>query len=161
MTEQLRPSVQFTIGAPEGRRFSTSGGLMEIPPDGKHLALVATDANGSASLWLRPLGNLPSFGRLTDYGFRPVLSPIARRIGFLSERRLKAVDVASGAVRVIASIPTRALMEEPGTAPHQILVQCTRRRDINAGAGVCGAPQRLTLALDTRCKGCAAWPFLT
>lgn len=55
--EQSRPVVQFTISEPDDRRFAATGGMLALSPNGEYLAFIALDANGSSSVWLRPLGS--------------------------------------------------------------------------------------------------------
>ena len=155
----LHALVQFTIIEPENRRFSSSGGMLALSPNGEFLSFVAIDASGSPSLWLRPLASTvarPLDG--TEEAAHPFWSPDSRTIAFFAERRLKAVDVMSGAVRVIASLPSPRSVGATWSRSGQILFSVPND-GMYLVAAEGGSPQRLTPALDAKCKGCGAWPY--
>ena len=157
--EPRRTAVQFTISEPDGHRFSTAGGMLAISPDGKHLTVVVTDADGSDSLWLRPLGSnglRPLAG--TDGAENPLWSPDSRTIAFFAQRRLKAVDVESGAVRVIASLLGPRSIGGTWSRHGQILFSVPDDgMYLVAASG--GSPQKVSPTGDAACEGCRAWPF--
>jgi DNA-binding winged helix-turn-helix (wHTH) protein/Tol biopolymer transport system component len=70
--------------------------------DGTRLAFVAADLNGNEALWVRDL-SAATAQRLADTeGARsPFWSPDSRRIGFFAGGKLKTVDIAGGAVRIL------------------------------------------------------------
>lgn len=158
VNDRPRALVQFTVGEPESYRFSTSGGMLALSPDGQYLSFVATDAEGSTSLWLRPLGSTIS-RRLdgSEGAAQPFWSPDSRTIAFFAERRLKAIDVSSGVVRVIASLASPR--SRGGTWSHAGQVLFSVPGDgmyLVPAAG--GSPQRLALDPEAECEGCVAWP---
>jgi eukaryotic-like serine/threonine-protein kinase len=73
---------------------------MDVPrisPDGRLLAFDATDMDGKARIWVRPLNSLtaqPLAG--TDGGARPFWSPDGKYLGFMADGELKKVDVSGG-----------------------------------------------------------------
>jgi eukaryotic-like serine/threonine-protein kinase len=153
-----RALVEFTVPEPESHRFSTSGGMLALSPDGEYLSFVAIDASGSSSLWLRPLASTLSRQlNGTEGAAQPFWSPDSRTIAFFAERRLKAVDVTSGAVRVIASLASPRSLGGTWSRNSQILfsVPADGMYVVPASGG---SPQRLAPALDARCEGCVAWP---
>jgi DNA-binding winged helix-turn-helix (wHTH) protein len=70
--------------------------------DGTRFAFVAADSNAEEALWVRDL-SAATAQRLADTeGARwPFWSPDSRRIGFFSGGKLKTVDIAGGAVRIL------------------------------------------------------------
>jgi Tol biopolymer transport system component/DNA-binding winged helix-turn-helix (wHTH) protein len=76
-----------------------------ISPDGTRLAFVAVDRDGKSMLWVRALaatGAQQLAG--TDGATFPFWSPDSRHIGFFAQRKLKAVDIAGGMVRVLCDV---------------------------------------------------------
>ncbi len=57
---QMAGLSKWEVGPPEGSEFAsiTSSGGSAISPDGRMLAIIAKDANGVNSLYLRPLDSL-------------------------------------------------------------------------------------------------------
>jgi DNA-binding winged helix-turn-helix (wHTH) protein/Tol biopolymer transport system component len=151
-------AVEFTVSEPEHQRFSTEGHMLALSPDGQQLAFVATDANGSATLWLRPLGSAVSraLGG-TDGAPQPVWSPDSRMVAFFAERRLKTVDVASGAVRVVASLASARSLGGTWSRFGEILFSVPDDgMYVVPAAG--GTPRRLAPDADAECGGCGSWP---
>jgi DNA-binding winged helix-turn-helix (wHTH) protein len=74
-----------------------------LSPSGSHLAFVAEAADGSRSLWIRSMtmATATSIAGTEGASF-PFWSPDERRIGFFADRKLKTIDIASGAVSVVA-----------------------------------------------------------
>jgi Tol biopolymer transport system component len=90
------------------------GGRFALSPDGRHLALVASDASGQSMLWLRPLDGLvaqPLAG--TEGASVPFWSPDSRSIAFVvrpselaggSHSVLKKVDITGGHALTLAEV---------------------------------------------------------
>ena len=82
---------------------------MDVPrlsPDGRLLAFDATDMEGKARIWVRPLSSLtaqPLQG--TDGGVRPFWSPDSRYVGFIADGVMKKVDVTGGPPTKICDAP--------------------------------------------------------
>ena len=76
-----------------------------LSPYGSYLAFVAEARDGSRSLWIRSMSMTtatPIAG--TEGASFPFWSPDERSIGFFADRKLKTVDIASGAVSVVADV---------------------------------------------------------
>jgi DNA-binding winged helix-turn-helix (wHTH) protein/Tol biopolymer transport system component len=158
VNDRPRALIQFTVGEPESYRFSTSGGMLALSPDGQYLSFVAIDASGSTSLWLRPLGSTIS-RRLdgSEGAAQPFWSPDSRTIAFFAERRLKAIDVTSGVVRVIASLASPRSLGGTWSRTGQVLFSVPADGMYLVPASG-GSPQRLAPAPEAQCEGCVAWP---
>ncbi|HTR04245.1 MAG TPA: hypothetical protein VMN82_13715, partial [Thermoanaerobaculia bacterium] len=97
------PLVRFDIVPPP------EVATMDVPrisPDGRLLAFDATDMDGKARIWVRPLNSLtaqPLAG--TDGGVRPFWSPDSKYIGFIAEGVMKKVDVTGGPPTKICDAP--------------------------------------------------------
>jgi Tol biopolymer transport system component len=82
---------------------------MDVPrisPDGRLLAFDATDMEGKARIWVRPLNALtaqPLPG--TDGGIRPFWSPDSRYVAFIADGVMKKVDVTGGPPTKICDAP--------------------------------------------------------
>jgi len=73
-----------------------------ISPDGARLAFVAVGADGATSLWVRAL-DAASAQQLTgtEGALHPFWAPDSRRIGFFADGKVKTVDLAGNAVRIV------------------------------------------------------------
>jgi eukaryotic-like serine/threonine-protein kinase len=87
----------------------------------------------------------------------PFWSPDSRMVAFFAERRLKAVDVVSGTVRMIASLPSPRSVGATWSRHGQILF-CVPNEGMYLVPASGGSPERLTPAPDAECAGCGAWP---
>jgi Tol biopolymer transport system component/predicted Ser/Thr protein kinase len=77
-----------------------------ISPNGKILAFDATDTEGKARIWIRPLNALvaqPLPG--TEGGVRPFWSPDSRFVGFVADGVMKKIDVTGGPPTKICDAP--------------------------------------------------------
>ena len=76
---------------------------LAVSPDGRAIAFVAEDATGRKSIWLRRLTSttlIPVPG--TDDAAFPFWSPDSTHIGFFSLGKLRKIDIAGGAVHILA-----------------------------------------------------------
>ena len=74
-----------------------------LSPSGSYLAFVAEATNGSRSLWIRSMTMTTATSIAgTEGASFPFWSPDERRIGFFADRKLKTIDIANGAVSVVA-----------------------------------------------------------
>jgi DNA-binding winged helix-turn-helix (wHTH) protein/Tol biopolymer transport system component len=74
-----------------------------LSPNGGHLAFVAEATDGSRSLWIRSMTMTTATSMAgTEGASFPFWSPDERRIGFFADRKLKTIDIANGAVSVVA-----------------------------------------------------------
>jgi DNA-binding winged helix-turn-helix (wHTH) protein/Tol biopolymer transport system component len=76
---------------------------LALSPNGSSLAFVAEAGDGSRALWIRSMSmtTATSFAGTEGASF-PFWAPDERRIGFFADRKLKTLDIASGAVSVVA-----------------------------------------------------------
>ena len=103
--------VAMTIGPPRGGRFTPTEGSVEtaqlaLSADGRTLAFVAADANGTSQLWIRRRAvadPIPLAG--TEGATYPFWSPDGRSLGFFSRGALRRVDISGGPPQRLASAP--------------------------------------------------------
>ena len=86
-----------------------AGETPRISPDGRHVALVATDRTGKIGLYVRDLDDRDALAaRLlagTDDATMPFWSPDSRWLGFFARGSLKRIAASGGAVQTLASAP--------------------------------------------------------
>ena len=100
--QEIEPS-EFVILPPEKASFGSDVESYAISPDGRRLVFVASGADGTSVLWVRPLDSLtarPLAG--TDEARGPFWSPDGRYIGFFARGKLKTIDVAGGPAQTLA-----------------------------------------------------------
>jgi eukaryotic-like serine/threonine-protein kinase len=98
------PLIRSSLLPPQGRAFVPYS--LALSRDGAHLAFVAEAADGSRSLWIRAMATTtatPIAG--ADGASFPFWSPDARHVAFFADRKLKIVEVAGGAIRILADAP--------------------------------------------------------
>jgi len=78
-----------------------------VSPDGTRLAFVGVGPDGIGRLWVRTL-SASSAQQLngTEGAMSPFWSAESRRIGFFAGGKLKTVDLASAAVRIVCEAPS-------------------------------------------------------
>ena len=83
--------------------------MPRVSPDGRTIALNATDASGKTRIWIRPLNALSARAlEGTDGTTRPFWSPDSRFLAFFAEGKLKKVDVTGAPPQKICDAPTGA-----------------------------------------------------
>ena len=99
--------LSFHISPPAGAELQSaaaSGGSV-ISPDGRTIAFVAV-TKGVPRLWIRTLDSLTARElQDTDGAKLPFWSPDSRSLGFFASESLRRIDVAGGAVAVLARAP--------------------------------------------------------
>jgi len=98
--------VRFALPPPEGHTFAgwSEAVTFSISPDGRTLAFVAV-SEGVRRLYLRSLSSLeaqPLEG--TDGAMAAFWSPDGKSLGFFADRKLKRLDIGSGAPVTICSV---------------------------------------------------------
>ena len=90
---------RFEIPPPIGTSYA---GPFALSPDGARLAFTTTDAAGLHSLWIRVFEKLTA-QRVegADGALYPFWSPDGGSVGFFADRKLKIVDLGTGAVRIL------------------------------------------------------------
>ena len=94
-------SYSTSIVLPDGVSLSSGNppGRFVLSPDGRRLAMVASDSTGRSMLWVRPLDSrvAQSLGG-TEGATYPFWSADSRFIAFLAQNKLKKISVAGGEV---------------------------------------------------------------
>jgi serine/threonine protein kinase len=92
-------SYSTSIVLPAGVRLSSGNppGRFALSPDGRRLAMVASDSTGRSMLWLRPLDSrvAQALGG-TEGATYPFWSADSRFVAFVVQNKLKKIDVSSG-----------------------------------------------------------------
>jgi eukaryotic-like serine/threonine-protein kinase len=95
------PSYSTSIVLPAGVSLwsGNSPGRFVLSPDGRRLAMVASDSTGRSMLWVRPLDSrvAQALGG-TEGATYPFWSADSRFIAFLAQNKLKKIGVAGGEV---------------------------------------------------------------
>jgi len=93
--------IRSSLLPPPG--FSFMPYSFAISPDGARLAFAAMGADGAAALWVRALsGSTPQELKDTENASYPFWSPDSHQVGFFADGKIKIVDIAGGAVRILA-----------------------------------------------------------
>ena len=153
-----RAAVEFTVPEPDQWVFSTSGDMLALSPDGRQLAFIASDANGSPSLWLRPLDSAaPRLLAGTKGASEPFWSPDNSQLAFFADRRLKMIDVVTGAARVVAMLPTSARVLGGTWSRAGDILFAVPDDGLYLVPSSGAAPRRIEWK-GAGCEGCLAWP---
>jgi DNA-binding winged helix-turn-helix (wHTH) protein len=76
-----------------------------LSPTGTYLAFIAEATDGSRSLWIRTMSTANSTMIAGTAGASfPFWSPDERHVGFFADRKLKIVEIAGGAIHVLADV---------------------------------------------------------
>ena len=95
------PSLRFELAPPEKAVLA----MFKLSPDGRYLALVATDA-GRNQLWLRSLDSLEAKALPgTEDAAYPFWSPDGSYIGFFAQGKLKKISSNGGPAQTICDAP--------------------------------------------------------
>ncbi len=108
------PSYSTSIVLPAGVRLWSGNppGRFVLSPDGRRLAMVASDSTGLSMLWVRPLDSRVAQALAgTEGATYPFWSADSRFIAFLAQDKLKKISVASGEVVTLCD----ALFDSAGT----------------------------------------------
>ena len=102
------PPIRFVLLPPPGRAFTggdDSPNFAAISPDGSKLGLVVSDAEGKTSILLRSLDSVsPTPLPGTEGAETPVWSPDSRFLLFVSEGKLKRIEVAGGIADTLCDV---------------------------------------------------------
>jgi serine/threonine protein kinase/Tol biopolymer transport system component len=98
--------MRFTVTAPMHARLNTSNNNVSISPNGKSLAFVASDENGTALIWIRELGGLTARALAgTENGHAPFWSPDGRFLGFFAGGKLRKIALSGGSPELLCDAP--------------------------------------------------------
>jgi serine/threonine protein kinase len=144
LPESSRP-VRFQVPPPEGHSFAgwTEATTFSLSPDGNTLAFVATDTK-VRRLYLRPLSSLeakPLEG--TEGALSAFWSPDGKSLGFFADRKLKRLDLDSGAPVPICSVRPGAGITGTWGADGQILFASVEGEAIFRVKSAGGEPERV------------------
>ncbi len=103
-------ATTFEVFEPEGTRFSASGGLLSLSPDGRYLAFLAVDPERRDQLWIRALGARASILLAgTQDAQQPFWSADGRSIAFFSNGSLRRIELSGEGARTICDVPATPL----------------------------------------------------
>jgi eukaryotic-like serine/threonine-protein kinase len=108
LAHPTKPEIKLsaTIALPSNLRVEPFNISFAFSPDGQSLVLVAVGDDKKSNLWIRKLDtDAPRLLASTEGAASPFWSPDGRFVGFFAEKKLKRVDVTSGAVSVICDAP--------------------------------------------------------
>ncbi|MBL7993755.1 serine/threonine-protein kinase [bacterium] len=90
--------MRLSFESPHGEFFNaTNGGHIEISPNGKMIAIVATDSSGKNHLWVRPINSpIPVLLQGTDNAYYPFWSHDSKMIAYFADGKLKKIDANGG-----------------------------------------------------------------
>jgi eukaryotic-like serine/threonine-protein kinase len=110
------PSLSVALNLPVGFRLDTQNASLALSPDGQKLAFAASGADGVQRLWLRSLnGQEPQAMTGTEDAIYPFWSPDNKYVGFFAGKKLKKIEVATGAMQTLCDAPAA----RGGTWNHQ------------------------------------------
>jgi len=151
--------VTFTVEPPAGTSLAYGPGLVEVSPDGQHVAFVTAEpgSNANGKLWIRALGALEAT-LLAGAGaaWQPVWSPNGKSIVFTGSgaSSLKRVELAGGRAITLAE----AARERPAWSPEGVIVYTGEDSRLYRVADTGGSPSPVS-ELDTdRGEDLHAWP---
>jgi Tol biopolymer transport system component len=104
-------AVSFNEAPPEGTRFVTAP---VVSPNGRHLAMLVSDAAGKTEVWLRALGAeraMPLGG--TEGATVVFWSPDGRQLAFHAAGELRRTEVEGTENQLISSLPVTAGVWSP------------------------------------------------
>jgi Tol biopolymer transport system component len=82
------------------------GQRLALSADGRRLAFVGVNGDGTTQLWIRDLSSMAAQALAGTANARsPFWSPDGRSLAFVASNVLKRVDLASGAVATICAVP--------------------------------------------------------
>jgi eukaryotic-like serine/threonine-protein kinase len=99
----LEREIRFPVATPE----TGAPNVVSVSPDGRFVAFIGNTTDGKAAIWIRPMATTVARPIVTLAGLGTPLfwSPDSRYIGFLSDRKLRKVDVTGGPPQSLCDIP--------------------------------------------------------
>lgn len=100
------PSLTVALNLPVGFRLDALNTSLALSPDGQKLAFAAAGPDGVQRLWLRSLnGQEPQALTGTESAIYPFWSPDSRFLGFFADKKLKKIEVSTGAIQTLCDAP--------------------------------------------------------
>ena len=146
-------SVRFEIATPPDL---VSDDMPRISPDGKYLALNASDSSGKSQIWLRSLNALsaqPLAG--TEGAGRPFWSPDSRFLAFFAGDTLKKVSISGGPPRKICDFRLGA---DGSWSPEGVILFDASQSPIQRVSAEGGTPVAAVKADASRNERQVGWP---
>ena len=104
--KSAEPDLRVAINLPPGYQLDSVNSAVALSPDGTRLVFAAAGPEGPQRLWLRALnGQEPQALAGTEDATYPFWSPDGRHLGFFARRKLKTMELASGAVETLCDAP--------------------------------------------------------
>ena len=100
--------MRFQIPIPPEAKL-VIGGIFAVSPDGRQLAFFATGADGIQRIWIHSLHTLethPLPGSESPASTPIFWSPDSRYIAYGDGRKLKKIDISSGAAETLCDVPS-------------------------------------------------------
>ncbi|MEO7086603.1 MAG: protein kinase [Gemmatimonadaceae bacterium] len=100
--------IRFLVEPDSGQRlaFACCGNIFAIAPDGRRLAYQAADGDSVYRVHTRDLDSIHTHSWSgTDNAREFFFSPDGQQIGFAAGRQVRALDLRSGTVRTIGTLP--------------------------------------------------------
>jgi eukaryotic-like serine/threonine-protein kinase len=163
-----QPLVRFQVSPPTGGMFpgANFAPRMSISPDGQYLAFTINLRDGKPDqLWIRKLDSLEARAlsnteaplNAAEPAQSPFWSPDSRYVAFFADGKLRKVDMTSGGVQTLSSMPGNnygGTWNRDGT----ILYGTSRTKGLQRVSADGGVPSQVT-TLDTSRKETAhLWP---
>ena len=153
--------IRFAISPPPDTTFYN--GDFSIPfavsPDGRQIAFLATAANGTRHLWVRPLDSdvaRPVSG--TEGATFPFWSPDSEWIGFAADNRLKKVRIAGGEPQILGALENPFKVGAAWGAGGDIVLQATALSGLSRISGQGGNVSTVTTVGPDHPERFHAWP---
>ena len=105
-TAHVPEPLHVDLAPPEGTHYDLHHGSMAVSPDGRSIAFIAQDEEGSRHLWVRNLRESSAL-RLkgTEGAQMPFWSPDGVHLGFVAQDLLKRVPARGGPVDGVTAEP--------------------------------------------------------
>jgi serine/threonine protein kinase/Tol biopolymer transport system component len=147
--------LRLSVLPPEGAVLT---GGFAVSPDGRQLAIAATDAAGATALWLRSFESGASV-RLagTEDARLPFWSPDGRRLGFFTRDKLKKTDLAGG-IQILCDLGASTARGGSWSKEGVIIFSAGTTRAIQRVPADGGAPVDATRLPDTPNAVSHRWP---
>jgi len=126
------------------------GGSIALSPDGTQAVFGASNTKAGPMLLLRKMGSLdtqPIAG--SERAAMPFWSPDGHKIAFFADDKLKTIDLASGAVRIVCAVAESPRGGSWGPDDTILLVESTRGPIMRVPAGG-GRPKPVSTLTDSQ-----------
>src|SRR4030095_5067148 len=113
----------FEVFEPDGTRFSTSGSVLALSPDGRYLVFVAEGPDGYDHLWINPSPSRESTQLAdTQDASQPFWSADGRSIAFFSRGMLRSIDISAAQVRTVCRLSSGGSAVAGSWSSHDVIL---------------------------------------